>query len=308
MGIFDSNPFSLPSGNTIPAPVQSTGGGGNPFAEGIDPFPGQPVSVAGSSTGRQGDIHWRIDTVEPSGLKFKNFSVTGQFPVNEEGIVWKLDQVVPEAATYGLPNPFVQWIRGELQTITIPVVLFSRHKNERVSDIFRQFMRLQTYIPELKRTPICHFAYADLVSMKCIVKGFGDVKIARPTVEGRVRQIQFTITLHKYRPYKRVEIDASKPVKLSRMQTAAGALRMYEALSKKEYGAEVAVYGVELRRLNRQYPFAVPEGGKTKIPRFSAIAIRSIYPEFHGFDLFNEDASNAFLERANKRNELFLVR
>lgn len=292
MTIFNDDPTGLgpgPTGNVIP--------GQSPFFADVDV----------NRQGPQGDVHWKIETIEPPGLKFQNFTVVGQFPVKEEGIKISINQNLAEAATYGVPHPFVQWIRGELNIISFDVVLFSRDENEDILSIWQRMLRLQTYVPELNRPPICRFTYGDIVSMKVQVAGFGDVQIYRPKASGKARRIEFAITLKRFVPYKIEEIDRNKPPKFSRNQIVSGENRMYEQLAKKEYGIESALLGDQLRKLNRANPFAAEDGGVVRIPRVDKVIGRRLEPEYYAFDIRDEKVSAVFTKRVEKRKNIFLV-
>jgi hypothetical protein len=278
----------LPSGNTIPQ-------------QSVPP----PVNI--NRGGAQSDVHWKLSTIEPRDLKFKNFTVTGQMPIDEDGISYAMNELVSTASTYGIPHPFIQWIRGELEVISFNVVLFSRDSEEDISSMFEEMKRLKLYVPELKRIPICRFTYGNIISVKCMIKGLGEVKFARARTDGQARKITFRLTLHRYVPIVINEIDRNKKPKFSRMQTVSGDGRMYENIAGREYGLAAAIYGDRLRKLNRAEPFAVADGGATKVPRFDKISGDRIEPEFYGFRDSREDVANMLQQRMKNRNSLFLV-
>lgn len=295
MGIFDDDPTDFgpgPTGSTVPT---SQGA----FATLPDPVRGGP----------QGDVHWKLETIEPSGLEFKNFTVSGQFPVKEEGISIRMNQVLPDTGTYNMPFPFVQWVRGQVQVISFDVVLFSRDKDENILAMFKEMERLQTYVPELGRIPVCRFTYGNILSVKCMVEGFGEVKIARPRTDGKARKIEFPISLKRFQPFKVPSQDSNAPVKRSMRRIVGGDDRMYEVIARRIYGVENAIYGVRLRREkeNRRYPFAAQDGEKVQIPRKDKVVIGSISPTFYAFQIGREDVANAFLARAVARNNRFLI-
>jgi len=297
MGIFDGDIDGLDS------PVASTSSG-NVIPRNITPYFG---SIDYRRQGPQGDVHWKLETIEPVGLQFQNFVVSGQLPVSEEGITLSYNQVVAETGVYGLPLPFVQWVRGEVQIVTFDVMLFSRDKDEDILTMFNEMARVTQYIDELKRIPLCRFTYGNILSIKCLVGGFGEVKIARPRNDGKARKIEFTLTLKRYQPYELKETDPNKPVKKSRMQVVSGDERMYEILARKEYGFANAIYGDRLRKLNRAEPFAVADEGKAKIPKGKIILAERIQPEYHAFNMNNESVAEMFLTRAVARNGRTLV-
>jgi hypothetical protein len=287
---FDDLPDTFPTGNNIPA------GSDQPFLTG-DP----------ARDGVQGDVHWKLQSVEPPGLKFQNFTISGQLPVTEEGITWRRNQVIAEASTYSQQNPFVQWIRGELQVISFDVVLFSRDKDEDIKAIYNGMLAAQTYVPELNRIPICRFTYGNFDSVKCQCAGFGDVKIFRLKPDGKARRIEFQMTLKKYIPYKIKEIDRNKKPKFSRAQMVSGDERMYEILARREYGIDASIYGVNLRRLNRADSFAASDGGIVKVPRGDKIAVGRLRPEQHALQTEREETAAVFLSRASARRDKFLI-
>jgi len=280
-----------PTGNTIPSV--------RPFFGAVDP----------NRQGPQGDVHWKLETIEPSGLNFKNFIVSGQLPVKEEGITIRMNQVIPDASTYNMPFPFVQWVRGEVQVITFDVILFSRDKNENILSMFKEMARLQDYVSELGRIPLCRFTYSNILSLKCLIQGFGDVKIARPRNDGEARKIEFTMSLKRFTPFKVPTQDRNKPIKRSMRRLVAGDDRMYEIIARRTYGFENAIYGVRLRREleNRGFPFAADEGSKVQIPRADKVVVGIISPAFHAFQLGREAVSDMFLARAVARNDRFLI-
>jgi len=296
MALFDDNPFDLPDWQPSPGSTIPTD---RPFFGFVDP----------NRQGPQGDVHWKLETIEPTGLSFKNFTVSGQLPVKEEGVTIRMNQVLPDAGTYNMPFPFIQWVRGQVQVITFEVMLFSRDKDEDILSMFREMARLQTFVPELGRTPVCRFTYSNVLSVKCMVEGFGDVKIARPRNDGKARKIEFTMTLKRFQPFKVPSQDPSAPVRRSMRRIVGGDDRMYETIARRVYGFEQAIYGVRLRREleNRRYPFAAQDGEKVQIPRADKVVVGRISPTFYGFQIGREDVSDMFLTRAVARNNRFLI-
>jgi hypothetical protein len=274
----------------------------DPFFQGVQ---GQPNPDPPSRSSTQGDVHWRLKTIEPPGLKFKNFQVAGQFPVEEEGIGIAMNQNVPEAGSYGVPFPFVQWIRGELQVVTLPVVLYSRDKDENIKFFFDEMAKFITYVPELKRIPTARFTYGDIISIKCICRGFGEVKIARPKPDGKARRIDFTMTLARFEKYTLLNFDVNAKPSESRYQVVSGNNRMYERLAFREWGS--ALHGDRLRKRNRRYAFAAADGEKVKVPSGDIILNEAVKPEFFPFKTDREEVALANLNKYNARNAKILV-
>lgn len=248
-----------------------------------------------------GTVHWKIKTIEPPGTKFKEIKIKGQFPL-EDGIKVKMENSIPETGSYGQMQPFIQWIKGELEIVTFDVVLYARDKEEDIDNKFNQFKQLLHKSPELRRPPICLFSYGSAYSKKCMVKGLGEVSIGRLAEYGQTRSIKFPITLVAYKPYTVKEIDKNKPKKESRYQIVAGEDRMYEMLANKEFGVENAIYGDRLRKRNKAMSFAADEEVLVKIPDADIILNEDVYPEFHAFDISRDTVAESFIDRFTARN------
>lgn len=267
------------------------------------------VAVSGQFAGGfQGDVYWQLTTVESTWQKKgKNFTVTGQFPVEDDGIGWTDDNVLANSGGFGLPAPFVQWIRGELQVITVPVILYSRHRDEDIKLMYDRIKRTKNFDVSLRRIPICRFTYGSFMSMLIQVKGVGEARIARLKRDGKARRIAFTLTLHKYEPVKRDQRITGKPPKESRIQLVTSERRMYEFIAAAEWGTENAIFGDRLRKRNRRYPFAAKDEGTVKIPSGDIILNEKVEPEFHAFAVGNTEANQVVLDKINARRSKILV-
>jgi len=255
---------------------------------------------------RQGDVHWRLTTVEKQWEQSgRNFTVTGQFPLGE-GIKYRTNNVIAEAGGFGLPFPFVQWIKGELEKVSFMVTLYSRNKDEDINQIFKQMKRLKDHVPELNRAPLCRFTFGSVLSLLVLVDGFGDVDYSQLKPDGTARKIEFGITLSRFRPFIRFLFD-NKPPKLSRNQQVTGQNRMYEQLAIKQFGTGNAIFGDVLRKLNRSSPFAAKDESVVKIPNADFVLSQEIEPEFHGFRFGDEDVQAMIRRRFERRNQKVLV-
>jgi len=286
------------------------GGAGNDdaFSAGLDDELANPYVDRYSRESTQGDVHWKLATIEPKTSKFKNFTVRGQLPVPDEGITMNISNSIPEGGVYGGPHPIIQWVRGNLRTIQLPVFLYSRDKDEDIKSMFDQMALLTTYDKTLKRLPLCKFTFGSIVTMKCFVQGFGDVKIFRPTTEGKARRIEFSMTLNRFQPYEVVQTLSGQRPHESRMQMInTPEMRMYEYVALREWGPSGAIFGDRLRKRNRANPFYVPDGERTKVPSGTIILREQVIPEFHVFDPDDEDASQVVLDKFIARNARTLV-
>ena len=280
----------------------------DPFYSGIDDaFEGPIPPASQSRQSSQGDVHWKVQTIEKSDTKFQNFTLRGQMPVPDEGITMSLNQVIPEAASAGQFHPFIQWLRGELEMINVPVLFYSRDNVEDIKSMFVTARRLMMDMG-YHRPPVCRFTYGDTISVKCLVKGFGEVRFGRPKENGKARRIEFTMTLARYIPYDLADSSTFNNVTHeSRMQVVSGERRMYEGLSRYEWGTDAALYGDRLRKRNRANPFAVPDGETTKVPSGNVILNERVTPEYHGFDMDKEVVSEMINGRFSARNDRVLI-
>lgn len=291
--------LQVPAGPTTPNPLSN--------APAVGTLPGLPTNNAAVGAKRDSEVHWKIETVEPKNSPWKrsNFVVVGQFPVPEEGIRYNVNNVIGDAGGLGLPHPFVQWIRGEKQTITLDAILFARHNGEDIKILFQSILDLMTQVPELGRPPVCRFTYGSLLSLLVLVQG-GEINIRRPRVDGKARHIIWPITLVRFVPYK-LDILSTSGIKESRHVQVADERRMYEILAAREFGTANALAGDRLRKRNRSAPFAAEDESLVKIPNADIILSETVTPEFHGFVPTNLAAQAAFLLRQTARKERFLV-
>jgi len=299
--------------NTLPSNDPFYNGLDDPdqFQGGLDDLPDSfPGLNPGSKVTRQGDVHWKIQTLESKDSNFQNFVLQGQFPVTEDGIGLTLNATVAEAASAGMFVPFIQWIRGNVQTITLPVLFYSRDRTENIKFYLDNAVRLLSDMG-YGRPPICKFIYGNILSMKVLVTGFGEIKIARPKTDGSARKIEFTLAMSRYNPYdvSVANSSADLPGRFheSKMVVVSGERRMYEQIARREWGSAHAIYGDRLRKRNRANPFAVPDGGKTKVPGARVILSEYVQPEYHGFNLADESTAKMIQSRFSVRNSRKLV-
>ncbi len=273
----------------------------------LDDFGPNPLGLTVSKGRRNADVHWKIATVEPKNSPWKrsNFTVVGQFPLPEDGLKYLVQNVIADAGGLGLANPFVQWIRGEKQTISFEAHLFAEHNAMDIKTLFNAILRTMTFVPELNRPPVCRFTYGNILSLLVLVQG-GEVQIKRPRTDGKARYIIWPLTLIRFVPYK-LKILSTSGIKESRHERVTEERRMYEILAAREYGTENAIFGDRLRKRNRSAPFAAEDESTVKVPNLDIILQEIVEPEFHGFTIGNEAAQEAFLNRVVNRAGRVLV-
>lgn len=277
--------------------------------EGIDQwsFDNTSFPIAPSSRDSiHGKTHWKLETIEPASNQFPKFAVKGQFPLSD-GIKVKMDNIIGVTGSYGRQDPLIQWITGELETVTFEVFLFSRDSKENIDRWFTQFKQLLKKNKQLRRPPLCRFTFGSIYSTKCLVKGFGEVEFSQPKDDGSSRQIKFGLTLSKYKPYKIKELDRNKPLHYSRKSLVSGKDILWENIAAEEWGVENAIYGDRLRKLNRSMAFAAKEEKLVTIPDGSIILNEIIQPEFHGFNRAKESVAENLINKIVSRKNKTLV-
>lgn len=272
-----------------------------------DTFGPNPLGLTVEKGRANADVHWRIDTVEPKNSPWKrsNFSVKGQLPLPEDGLKYNVTNVIADAGGLGLPHPFVQWIRGEKQTITFEAHLFAEHNGMDIKTLFNSILRTMTSVPELNRPPVCRFTYGNILSLLVLVQG-GEAQIKRARTDGKARYIVWPLTLVRFVPYK-LKILSTSGIKESRHERVSEERRMYEVLAAREFGTENALFGDRLRKRNRSFPFAAEDESTVKVPNANIILTELVEPEFHGFKVGDSPAQEAMLKRVTNRRGRFLV-
>jgi hypothetical protein len=256
----------------------------------------------------QGDVHWKISTIENQSSKFSNITVRGQFPVGDEGITMHVSNVVAQGPVYNGEAPIIQFVRGNLRTINLPLVFFARDKDENIMSMYKRMERIATRDDTLKRLPLCKFTYGQAITMKCFVQALGDVKIYRLTTQGKARRIEFTAILSRFQPYEVVQTLKGTRPRESRLQMVnSPEMRMYEFVAMREWGPRGVLYGDRLRKRNKGNPFYAPDGERTKVPNGDIILSEKVEPEFHAFDEFDEDAADLLEAKFAARNALTMV-
>jgi hypothetical protein len=274
---------------------------------GPEDFGPNPLGLTVDKGRSSADVHWRIDTVEPKNSPWKrsNFSVKGQLPLPEDGLKYNVTNVIADAGGLGLRHPFVQWIRGEKQTVTFEAHLFAEHNGMDIKTLFNSILRTMTFVPELNRPPVCRFTYGNILSLLVLVQG-GEAQIKRARKDGKARYIVWPLTLVRFVPYK-LKILSTSGIKESRHELATEERRMYEVLAAREYGTENALFGDRLRKRNRGFPFAAEDESAVKVPSGDIILTEIVEPEFHGFKVGDTPAQQAMLKRITNRAGRFLV-
>ena len=226
----------------------------------------------------------------------------------EDGVTVDLNSTIPESGGQGQEHPLIQWVKGNVQTISLPVMLFSRDELEDIEPRYENLKKLWARDRLLKRPPVCRFTFGRVLSTLCKIRSLGGVKIYPLRPGGKARQIDLTITLVRYVPLKLVEADTRKPVRESLQYTVGRGERSYEMLAVRLYGQGAALWGDRLRKRNQDQAFAAGIGSEVKIPSSNIVLKEKVQPEFHVFKRGDATAEARVREMFVARNALTAVK
>lgn len=213
-------------------------------------------------------------------------------------------------ATASSPNsqyPILQWVSGELETISFTAKLWATDSTDTTVD--ERLNRLEDLVKrnsDLKRPPICAFAWGNVPSLlvNCIVKSLGGITYDEVRDDGSLRGATLQIELVRYEEVEFEVTDPSTPERYTRVRRAKKG-DTYESIALDEYGDPTLgillrqlnprVKGMDLADLNPKNPIHVfPEEYLVTLP---------IEPEFHAF---KSGTGNEAAEE--RRREIFEAR
>lgn len=183
--------------------------------------------------------------------------------------------------------PILQWISGELEEVTFRAKLWAADSTDlTVED---RLVRLETLVrrnSDLKRPPVCSFAWGTLATLRfdCLVKSIGGVTYDEVREDGTLRGVSLSITLLRYEEVDWVVTDPSIPETFTRVRRAKDG-DTYESIARDEYGD--AQLGVLLRQLNPRTPSRPladlrRNDGVHVFPEEYLLTLK-VQPRFHGF-------------------------
>jgi hypothetical protein len=203
-------------------------------------------------------------------------TVTGQFPVDD----LQLNTIggnYAEITSVNQQNPISQWIRGQLETVTLTSEFFAQHSQEDVVDKFDHLLMLTRRDDYFFRPPTCVFTFGTKLSRQCQLEHVSNIAYGPLRPDGTPQRIRFTMTLRNYDPSVVQPTDPTNVVKQSRMR-AAKTGDTYESIAADEYRGN-AMAGEYLRRWLRYHPDLV-EGDKVHILTQDYIAQQGpVYPQ-----------------------------
>lgn len=216
----------------------------------------------------------------------RNETIEGQFV--PQGVTRNVGMVTSSGASLNAPDPFVQFVRGELRTTTFTARIWARDSTEGplVDDRIRRLEALVERSDDFKRPPVCDFfvGSVETLSMTCVVKSLGGITYDELFDDGSPRGATLQITLEKFVEVELEATDPTKPETFTRRRRAKQG-DTYESVALWEYGD--AELGVLLRQLNPRVPgmdYAdLAVGDEVHIYPEEYLLEQELEPEFHGF-------------------------
>jgi hypothetical protein len=199
-------------------------------------------------------------------------TIQGQFEAEDV-----TENISTNYATTGVLNkqhPILQFISGELHTVSFRATLFNR--DELIGNADRDLEVLRTWAKrdeKLGRPPILSFwigkGFVNLTL--CVIEGLGGISFMKPTITGSLKGVSLPITLLRYTPYS---LDTPSPGETRYHIAKRG--DYYEWLTLREYGS--TGLGDVIRKRHPDKP-NVQIGDVIKLPSIEAIRTERVEPK-----------------------------
>lgn len=165
----------------------------------------------------------------------KDDTIEGQFEATEltENIGTKYSKI----GALNRQNPILQFIGGNLETITFQARLWNRDAAfaGTADDLLEKLKDWTRRDDSLGRPPILSFSAAGdhpVAYSTCVIESLGGIRYDRPTTGGKLKGVTLTITLLKYEPYT---LEGYKGGETRYHRAKSG--DYYEMLTLREYGS-----------------------------------------------------------------------
>jgi len=215
----------------------------------------------------------------------RNEDIVGQFVA--QGLTKNLSASIAQARSYNSQYPILQWVAGELETITFTAKLWAKDSTDFTPD--ERLDRLEDLVrrqDDLKRIPICAFSVGDVrsLSVDCLVRSLGGITYDEPRNDGTLRGVTLQITLERYEALEFQATDPTVPESFTRVRRARQG-DLYEDIALDEYGDPEL--GILLRQLNPRIPGMDlaelrPRDPVHVFPEEYLVTLE-VEPEFHAF-------------------------
>lgn len=191
-------------------------------------------------------------------------TIKGQFEPEE--LTENLSVRYSKQTVLNRQTPIIQFLSGDVDTITFKATMFNRDaltgNVEQDLEVLKEWRKREK---SKGRPPILSFRVGDsMVSMaECVIESLGGVRYSSPTLLGKLRKVELSITLLKYTSYS---LEGTPPSETRYHRAAYG--DYYEMLCAREYGSPIL--GDVIRKRHPQYP-NIQTGNVIKLPSVEAI-------------------------------------
>jgi hypothetical protein len=214
-----------------------------------------------------------------------NEDVVGQFI--PQRVTKTVSAQIAHASSVNWRQPILQWIGGELETVTFDAKLWAQ--DNRDTSVEARLERLEALVKrqdDLKRPPVCHFAWGSVstLGVDCLVRSIGGVVYDEIQDDGTLLGVSLSVTLERYEPPELKVTDPSVPEKFTRVRRARRG-DTYEKIALAEYGDPLL--GVLLRQRNPRIPGMgladLRSGDGVHVFPEDHLVTLPIEPQFHAF-------------------------
>lgn len=231
--------------------------------------------------------------------------IVGQFV--PQSLTKEVSADIGQVSSLNRDYPILQWLKGEVETITFRAKLFATDSFDATPD--ERYVRLESLVrrnSDLKRPPICSFSWGSVGSLnvECLVRSIGGVVWDEIRDDGTTRGVSMNVTLLRYEEVEFEATDPTKPESFTRIRRARRG-DTYESIFRDEYGAPEL--GILARQLNPRTPGMdladLSPNDKVHVYPEDYLLSLPITPEFHAF---KTGAGNEAAEA--RRREIFDAR
>ena len=178
-----------------------------------------------------------------------NELIKGQF--HPEDLTMDISTAWSEKFGLNREHPIVQFLHGEVETISFRSRLVATTSAENLEDELDNLKGFARYDETLGRPPILDFWFGDgsfnLFRNLCRLTGLTGITYRRPTVLGALRHVEFTINLREVKEFS-LEGPAVGNTRFHRAKQAD----YYEGLAEREYGDPLL--GDAVRKIHPELP------------------------------------------------------
>lgn len=174
-------------------------------------------------------------------------TITAQFHAEE--LTQNVGSAYSEKFALNREHPVVQFLHGEVETVSFRGRLYAATFAEDVVEILEKLKSWARRDDDLERPPVLGFWAGDSLSaylVECTM-GLSNITFDRPTFQGGLRHVTFTVGLREYKSYS-LEGDTVGNTRYHR----AREFDYYESLAQLEYGDPMV--GDVIRKLHPTKP------------------------------------------------------